>query len=576
MKNKKGFTLIEVLAVIVLIGVISMIAVTSYSQYITKSKRTAYETAENSMKEAAEGMFTDCMGSNSDRAVCDLFRTPRPDQSVMIPLSSLIENGYIPKVSDPDKQGEFCSEDRSYVLAYGLDPEVDSSNINMGYKTCLSCSNYETNSCSFDMEPGRNFNIQIIAKLGGSSGVEYNGEWTTEDIWTKVETDDPYKLGIKRVEYSYSEAGPWTAFSGEMTYQEEVNRTLYVRAIDYGNNISEVVSKNVRIDRTSPTAEFNITGTLGENDWYTSDVTIGFQNDTDYGGSGIKTVGVDIGSITENTTGTLVTLSIEDNVGHKNTYTKTIKMDKTAPKITFGMADGANPQGTASCEVSISGMKSSPTPTINLTNKSAHGAKTDFTVSCTNNAGVTVTQTHTYTYSICKGGSNTCQYGCDSVWNNCHSTTWSNCAYTVNTCTGGNVCQGGNVWNSCISTQCNTCSSCYRTVPNCWSTSNRTCTIVHGGTWSNGTCCLGSTKQYYSCTNCSVCGSSCVGGYQWNSCASTYWNSCISGSPNECRGGNVCVGGYDQVNCSSCYTGQNTCVAGFCFDKNDSTCVRDR
>lgn len=558
MKNKKGFTLVELLAVVVLIGILSLIAVTSYSQYISKSKRTAYEAAEKSMKESAEGMFVDCMGEKSNRPVCNLFRTPRPDQSIIIPLKDLIDNDYIPKVSDPDREGSFCDAEKSYVLAYGLDPEVGSSNINMGYKTCLSCSKYETEGCSFDLEPGKNFNIQIISKLGGSDGEEYNGEWTTEDIWIQVKTDDPYSLGIKRMEYSYSESGPWTSFGGEMTYQEEVNHTLYVRAIDYGNNISEVVSRNIRIDRTKPTAEFAITGTLGENDWYTTDVEIGFQNDTDYGGSGIKTVGVDIGSITENTSGTVVTLTIEDNVGHQNVYTKTIKMDKTKPQITFGILNDDH-TATASCTTSVSGTQKAPTPTMTLVD----GANRVFTVSCKNNAGVEVTQSYTYTYDICRHGENTCQYGCDYVWNSCQTKPWNSCARRVNTCRGGDVCDGGNVWNSCVSTACNTCSGCYNTVPNCWSTSNRTCTIVHGGSWSNGTCCLGSTKQYYSCTSCGVCGSSCVGGYQWSSCASTHWDSCKYGDPNECQGDYVCQGGYDAYNCSNCYTGHNTCVKGF-------------
>ena len=53
MKNKKGFTLIEILAVIIILGILLIIAVPSISNYINDSRKHAYiTTAKEYIKEA--------------------------------------------------------------------------------------------------------------------------------------------------------------------------------------------------------------------------------------------------------------------------------------------------------------------------------------------------------------------------------------------------------------------------------------------------------------------------------------------------------------------------------------------
>ena len=46
--NKKGFTLIEVMAVLVILGVVLLIAVPSVSTYIVNSRKSNYYTTANS------------------------------------------------------------------------------------------------------------------------------------------------------------------------------------------------------------------------------------------------------------------------------------------------------------------------------------------------------------------------------------------------------------------------------------------------------------------------------------------------------------------------------------------------
>ena len=44
--NKKGFTLVELLATIVILGVLSTIGITSTSKYLTQSRKKSYKIKE--------------------------------------------------------------------------------------------------------------------------------------------------------------------------------------------------------------------------------------------------------------------------------------------------------------------------------------------------------------------------------------------------------------------------------------------------------------------------------------------------------------------------------------------------
>lgn len=148
-KNRMGFTLIELLGVIVILGVISSIAVGAYMTYINKSRKTAYETAEKSIKEATETMFADCMTDFSTSFLCELYDIPDPDEQRIITLSDLIQGQYINEINDPQQEGSFCNSEKSYVIVSAKKSIEGSSNYNLSYKSCLYCSNYKTNDCQF-------------------------------------------------------------------------------------------------------------------------------------------------------------------------------------------------------------------------------------------------------------------------------------------------------------------------------------------------------------------------------------------------------------------------------------------
>lgn len=64
MKDKKGFTLTELLAVIVLIGVILAIAVPSYQSYVTRTRKTVLESYQANIIDAANQYASECFQDN--------------------------------------------------------------------------------------------------------------------------------------------------------------------------------------------------------------------------------------------------------------------------------------------------------------------------------------------------------------------------------------------------------------------------------------------------------------------------------------------------------------------------------
>ena len=70
MRNKNGFTLVELLAVIVILGVIALIAVPSYNNYIKKTKDTKCDSDKEAIIDAAKTCDVEMIYKNGDRIYC--------------------------------------------------------------------------------------------------------------------------------------------------------------------------------------------------------------------------------------------------------------------------------------------------------------------------------------------------------------------------------------------------------------------------------------------------------------------------------------------------------------------------
>ena len=98
LKKIKGFTLVEMIGVIIVMGIIAIIVTRSVSSYIVGTRKTVYEEHEVSLGHAAENLLTDCLSNNDNSCLLSV------NAGKKIYLSELIEKGYIDRLQEPSSQ----------------------------------------------------------------------------------------------------------------------------------------------------------------------------------------------------------------------------------------------------------------------------------------------------------------------------------------------------------------------------------------------------------------------------------------------------------------------------------------
>ena len=91
MKNIKGFTLVELLGVIVIMGIISAIAIVAYTNHLNTARNKAYDILARSAANAASSYSMTHIGVES------------------VTLQELVDEQFLENVNDPIGQGKKCT-----------------------------------------------------------------------------------------------------------------------------------------------------------------------------------------------------------------------------------------------------------------------------------------------------------------------------------------------------------------------------------------------------------------------------------------------------------------------------------
>lgn len=337
-KCREGFTLIELIAVVVILGIIALIAVPSVVSYLSGAQQDAYRIAEQSLAEAANNMFADCAGVG-DLAVCDQYSVPDGGNYVTVPASVLIANGYLDPIADPAKQGSYCDENNSFAIVMN-DATDNDFNAKLNYKACLSCSQYQSADCNFESDPTDRISNPADFTVDQCENFEEHLATYGIDLHAKVfihgqdvgilpimptpSTVDTTKVGTVNLNYAY---GGLTAVT-KVTVKDTTKPTspmvtMKADGANYNGNYwtgANVVVSFGAEDRTSCVGT-TVSGSGIKEFKYSKD-----------GGSTWITVASGY-TETETFNGNVLVKAVDNDGNESNTTTYHMMVDKTAPKM---------------------------------------------------------------------------------------------------------------------------------------------------------------------------------------------------------------------------------------------------
>ena len=135
--KKNGFTLVELLGVIVVLAILAGVTAISYNALLESQKQEVYKNYEQTLKTNARHYLIDNI---------DLI--PTVGGSYKLTMQTLINEHIMESVKD--QKGGKC--DSSYVLItrnnnISSNQDDISQNYDLEYKVCLICDNYKTEGC---------------------------------------------------------------------------------------------------------------------------------------------------------------------------------------------------------------------------------------------------------------------------------------------------------------------------------------------------------------------------------------------------------------------------------------------
>lgn len=133
-KNNKGFTMVEILAVIVILGILAGVAVPLVYRYVDRSKKQSYETMEESIYDAARNYV---MEENKFLATCNAAGTSY--SNIETADNMLVDFQYVENLVDPSDKSKRCSYN---VYGCMVDDGAGETLASYKYKVELECINY--------------------------------------------------------------------------------------------------------------------------------------------------------------------------------------------------------------------------------------------------------------------------------------------------------------------------------------------------------------------------------------------------------------------------------------------------
>lgn len=311
LKNKKGFTLVEILATVTILGILMGAAIFAVSGIIENGKEEHYNTAEDNLAMAGQSY------AQQNRAAL-----PKAiGQKTKIPLSMLKDKNYIGEIKDYSDNN--CDPEKSYVQIYKY------SQTEYSYSAYLECPGYNSEEkvdartpeitatvTSPNDNPKLNINIKGNDKLMSYSYIIYRG---SNEVKNTGNVTVASKAEVTKTE-------------SLAAYTPAKVKIVIVATNIYGNTATKTLTSDLK-DTKAPVCIIDVADgeTTATKSWInngTRKITVGCD---DGDGSGCKR---ETYTKTFKTSTDVGTITISDESGNTTDCRVAVRIDKETPKIT--------------------------------------------------------------------------------------------------------------------------------------------------------------------------------------------------------------------------------------------------
>lgn len=130
--NKHGFTLVELLATIVIIGILSTVAVVGTTKYLEYTRNKTYDSYVETLENATKNYLED-----------NTSEIPEVGSTKVITATTLYDAGYLENIMDPNKKSVSCITYRTQNMPVSSKVTVkrisNENNIDLEYSVWLYC-----------------------------------------------------------------------------------------------------------------------------------------------------------------------------------------------------------------------------------------------------------------------------------------------------------------------------------------------------------------------------------------------------------------------------------------------------
>ncbi len=308
--NRKGFTLVEVLAAVTILGILSVTAVIGVTKIIENAKERHYSTAEEQLKLAGQS-YVQQNRSALPKAI---------GQKTKIPLELLISKNFIAPIKDYSDNN--CDAKKSYVQVFKY------SQSDYSYVAYLDCPAYNSK--------------KVITKGSPTINIVLSDAKKGKDAKADITIEDQEKLlSWSYIIYKNGEEIKNSGSTPVSNYSKEITKTLSLAQYTPGKiqvmvtatniyGLTTTVSSDVVDYRDVQAPTCIIQPKDNKNNpkpWTKSPVTITVGCD-DGDGSGCEKEEY---TKTFSTTTDVGNITIQDKEGNKTTCEVSVNIDKTPP-----------------------------------------------------------------------------------------------------------------------------------------------------------------------------------------------------------------------------------------------------